>query len=86
MGMFDYVDVEIKCPYCGHLIPSGEFQTKDHDRLLNHVHPNTIRNFYGDCPKCEKWIEYNKIEKPEKPFNIKEWKLETTEDKVAEEL
>lgn len=60
MGMFDYVRVSMKCPHCGDFIESSEFQSKDADCKLGLLKQEYVNHYYGDCPKCGKWIEVNK--------------------------
>lgn len=57
MGMFDYVKYEAKCKNCGTELK--DFQSKDHDCLLNMVEPSQVDNFYTKCDKCGTWHEYN---------------------------
>ena len=55
MGMFDYVDIKIRCPKC-----KGEmegFQSKDGECFLCNVKPSDVRNFYTSCKHCETWVE-----------------------------
>lgn len=55
MGLFSYVKLEMKCPYCGALI--NDFQSKDGE-LMEVNEPWTLNRFYSSCKKCDKWIEY----------------------------
>lgn len=72
--MFFYVKVdnEDKCPYCSE--PIKEWQSKsndDHDVWGGccELHPNPlptlekyeVENFYTNCKKCDKWIEYTVV-------------------------
>ena len=57
MGMFDYVDYEMKCPECGHKVK--DFQTKDTSCTMGTVKPHQTIHFYASCPneKCRAWID-----------------------------
>lgn len=70
MGMFDYVNVNLKCPNCGEKV--GGFQTKDGSCVLGHLNFNDVMNFYSDCEKCKCWIEVNvnKNSIPEKNYVV----------------
>lgn len=59
MGMFDYVNVELKCPYCNEGIVTG-VQSKSSDCTLSTLDPQYVTNFYSSCPKCKKWVEYDR--------------------------
>ena len=65
MGMFDYVNVVVPCPYCGKDINS--FQTKNAVCRLTIIDPDEISNFYSECKSCGKWVEYNREFNKEKP-------------------
>ena len=41
MGMFDTINMNLVCPYCGELI--NEWQTKDLYKCLQHYTPNEAR-------------------------------------------
>lgn len=56
MGMFDYVNYEMKCPTCGETVTG--FQSKSGPCLLITVDPWSVDNFYSSCKKCGTWIEY----------------------------
>jgi len=58
MGMFDHVAVEMDCPFCGHRL--DDFQSKDGPCYLGLVSPETINNFYTDCPVCGNWVEFSR--------------------------
>lgn len=64
MGMFDWVRVKARCPYCGEVFESSEFQSKDAECELAVIEWNTVDSFYGDCPnkKCGKWLEFSRID------------------------
>jgi len=66
MGMFDYIEEELFCPYCGE--KNDGFQTKDLLCMLNHWTIAEIKKFrtrqrkddtriYTSCKKCKEWIE-----------------------------
>ena len=63
--MYDYVNFEMYCPFCGTTVDS--FQSKDGECMLNKVDPTEIRNMYSRCPSCNKWIELSrKYKEPRK--------------------
>ena len=55
MGMFDYVNHEVKCS-CGTMI--DEFQSKDGPCILATLEIEDVRNFYGFCSNCGNEYEY----------------------------
>ena len=67
MGMFDYVDVDgpVDCPHCEKPITGRDWQTKDGDCMLDHLHWTQVHNFYTHCPHCNGWVEYirDKVDK-----------------------
>jgi hypothetical protein len=68
MGMFDYVDIAIKCPKCGNFVKN--FQTKDKSCCMNHLKYWEVDNFYCNCDKCNTWIEFHrKREIPKVPLS-----------------
>jgi len=74
MGMFDYVYVNLPCPWCGHM--SNMYQSKDGPCNLNVVEPQSVMNFYESCTNCGKWIEYTRHVDPvvgrKQPYNLEE--------------
>jgi hypothetical protein len=61
MGMFDYVKLKIKCPFCGEEIKN--FQTKDTGCNLCEVEPQDIPfegEFYSDCNSCGLWVQFRR--------------------------
>lgn len=58
MGMFDWVNVQIKCPKCGNTVK--DFQTKDSSCGLEIIDPTYITNFYSPCRHCNNWIEFSR--------------------------
>ena len=56
MGMFDYVNVQMDCPFCDE--PLVEFQTKDYFNTLSCVEPEEVANFYTKCDNCGEWVEF----------------------------
>lgn len=65
MGMFDYVDVTIKCSKCGEKVQG--FQTKDHECGLHNLKFEDLNEgdeFYSYCAKCERnYTFYVKVDK-----------------------
>jgi hypothetical protein len=58
MGMFDWVNLKMKCPNCGEEI--NRFQTKDYDCELKTRNPLETNYFYGGCENCETWITFER--------------------------
>lgn len=56
--MFDYVNVEMDCPYCGE--PLDGFQTKDYKNILTCVDPTEVNNFYSFCENCKVLVEFDR--------------------------
>jgi hypothetical protein len=59
MGMFDYVDFEMRCPYCREIVSS--FQTKCADNVLDHISPESVNEFHTNCDNCDTWISFKQI-------------------------
>ena len=79
MGMFDTVKYKAPCWRCKTEI--ADFQSKDGDCDLSVISVKKVGNFYGMCPKCHAWNEYDVIPKDvEIVFNEKESKLNTTDN------
>jgi hypothetical protein len=66
MGIFNYVNLKIPCPYCGEVL-SG-FQTKDGVACMDTVEPWTVNRFYTNCPGCDHWVEY--VRKDNQPIDL----------------
>jgi len=58
MGMFNWVNLKIKCPNCGEVV-SG-FQTKDGELSCTTVEYERVNDFYSDCEKCGCWIQFTR--------------------------
>ena len=58
MGMFDYINLEIKCPNCGGAV-SG-FQSKENGCMMTTLEYWEVNNFYSGCEKCGCEIEFNR--------------------------
>ena len=58
MGLFDWVNVKILCPYCRMSLDG--FQTKDGKPYCHCVDPDQISNFYTECDHCKKWVEFHR--------------------------
>lgn len=56
MGMFDYVNLEIKCPKCGAVVDG--FQTKDNGCLMDELEYWEVNHFYSSCEKCGLWFDF----------------------------
>lgn len=68
MGLFDYVEMPLTCPKCGHFEPAHNWQTKSLYCTLERYRPgDTVFDGYrtgrnGDleihttCPKCDKAV------------------------------
>ena len=55
MGMYDSVEGEFKCPKCGHL--QTDFQTKQHDCILDTLDFRICDYFYSSCDNCGVWLD-----------------------------
>jgi len=64
MGMFDTIEDELFCPFCG--TKNNDFQTKDLSDTLDdwkikdikrYINKRTKIKIYDRCKKCKKWIE-----------------------------
>lgn len=80
MGMFDWVKVEMECPFCGEYLTKDDiFQTKDTDCTMDvkTIDNPELKRFYGNCPSCKKWIECTRTTKPNpSEFRRSEWDIE----------
>ena len=56
MGMFDYVDISIKCPECLEWV-SG-FQSKDGPCRLLTIPLERVDSLHAKCKNCGKWLEF----------------------------
>jgi hypothetical protein len=65
MGSFNWVNVEVTCPKCGHSVKN--FQSKDFDCDFSTVDPQQVSNLYASCPNCNYWIEFTRVV-PYKPI------------------
>ena len=61
MGMFDMIENELYCPFCGKRQASNQFQTKDFHNGLNSLDILNIKgvlyNIYHQCSDCNNWID-----------------------------
>jgi hypothetical protein len=74
MGMFDYVNVSMKCPKCEKTL---EFQTKASDCLLDLVDATAVDYFYAYCScgiKVDVLKERNRTSVREIPYTPEELK------------
>lgn len=87
MGMYDVVDFNliktfvIKCPFCGKMLNSVEWQTKQFGNTLSIIDENYLREkpssfwTYTICDNCgrliEQFIDVNKIDFDTDSINIK---------------
>jgi DNA-directed RNA polymerase subunit RPC12/RpoP len=58
MGMFDYVNVEIPCPYCGSGVDN--FQSKDYICDMLTIDPHKVNRFYSNCKYCGERITFTR--------------------------
>lgn len=80
MGMFNRVNIKIKCPYCDREVDN--FQTKDGDCLImKTVEFWEVSNFYDSCYGCGAWIEF---QRKTKPVDISEYHMKAYGDRVQE--
>ena len=58
MGMYDEINVDIKCPKCG----SNEmnWQSKDYMCGLDMIDPDKVQEFYTYCDKCDTFTTYRR--------------------------
>lgn len=70
MGMFDIIDEELFCPFCGIKQEKGSFQSKDTGDLGTYWKLKEIAKFfdkkekieiYTECLYCKKWISINLV-------------------------
>jgi hypothetical protein len=73
MGMFDYINVEMKCPLCDNILKG--FQSKDGDCDLGTISFKTVNNFYISCDNCNIWIEFNYRTKEMKKRKIQDYDM-----------
>lgn len=66
MSSHSYVDVVVKCPYCGDETTS--FETKDIYPSPYLVSLSCVQHFYGDCQSCNKWLEFTHIRPATRTF------------------
>lgn len=87
--MFNYVKApDVKCPKCSEIIPANsEWQSKDcgKDNMLIVVDFFTCRNFYTNCPHCDKWVEFAKISEMEK-LNVADFGFKSIDDEDLQEF
>lgn len=70
MGMFDIIEDELFCPFCGTKQKKNSFQSKDTGDLGTYWTIKEIAKFfdkkekieiYTECLKCKKWISINLV-------------------------
>ena len=84
MGLFNWVNYEMECPECGHLVVG--FQTKDESLVtlyLEKVEINQIGKFYSECDECGLWIEFSLKRPPN--ITIDDFEMKTTRFNTKEE-
>ena len=55
MAMFDWVDgFRVDCPECGDAVT--QWQTKDHDNLMEAVDYKTVFRMTSQCDGCGTWL------------------------------
>lgn len=67
MGMFDWVNVEMDCPYCGEKLKG--FQSKDGDCVLDIVDPDDLSYFKDFCKNCRRTVTFSRQYVRQKPIN-----------------
>ena len=72
MGMFDYVNVSIKCPKCNHIVQG--FQTKDGKSNMNILEVEEVNHFYANCLFCGDSIEFTRKEPIQRLMNLEDLK------------
>ena len=63
MGMYDEINVDIKCPKCG--ANDVTWQSKNYMCNLDTIDPDKVQEFYTHCDKCDTFITYRRGEKKE---------------------
>ena len=58
MGMYDEINVDIKCPKCG--ANEMDWQSKDYMCGLDMIDPDKVQKFYTHCDKCDTFITYRR--------------------------
>ena len=60
MGMFDFVDVVVRCPKCNTEVKG--FQSKDGPCEMLTIPLDGVDNLYSRCsnPECDLWLEFNR--------------------------
>ena len=71
MGLFNYVDIKMNCPYCKKKIDG--FQTKEGILYCDTVPFWSVDNFYTNCKHCKKWVEYVYDEEKKKKRKLKDY-------------
>ena len=54
MGMFDNVQLTVKCPKCGADVDG--FQTKEAACVLDTLQPYEVSHCYAPCRECNAWV------------------------------
>ena len=61
MGMFDTIENELYCPFCGTKQKTNDFQTKDFRKAMTSLDIYEIKGInyriYGTCYHCDNWVE-----------------------------
>ncbi len=63
MGMYDEINVDIKCPKCG--ANDVSWQSKNYLCNLDTIDPDKVQEFYTHCDKCDTFTTYRRGEKKE---------------------
>ena len=84
MGMFDYINIAVKCPNCGEEM-SG-FQSKDGRCSLGHVEFWEVDYFYDSCQECNTWVRFQIKENVRKELPITAYEMYSTTEKDSNEI
>ena len=84
MGTYDNINLEIKCPSCGHKIDN--FQSKDKDCVMSTLKFWQVDEFHTICNNCDIFIKYTLKEDVRSKFTLDDYKLITKELKKTKRL
>ena len=73
MGMFDWINFEMKCPVCGNEVKG--FQSKRAVCELEDLEFWQVDNFYSSCEKCGAWIEFDLKVETRKKFTLDDYDM-----------
>lgn len=83
MGMFDYVEITVKCPNCN--VKINPFQTKEKDCFLRTLNFWEVDYFYAGCKNCETYIEFTLSHRPNRKLSLKDYNMSAYKPSEEEE-